>query len=141
MIWLVYALLSAFCAALVVIFSKIGLITVNPILAATIRAVIMTFTLLITTLMTQHINEDFFNLCCSRSGIFILLSGIMSGAASLLGLLALKYGTANHIAALGHISIVFVIILSALIFDKTLTISNLLGSLLIIVGAYLIIIK
>lgn len=141
MIWLVYALLSAFCAALVVIFAKIGLATINPVLAATTRAVIMAGALLVTTFFTQNLNGHLFDLCCSRSGIFILLSGIMSGAAALFGLLALKYGTITDIAALEHTSILFVVIFSALIFGKALTLQTMLGALLIVGGAYLIILK
>ena len=141
MIWLAYALLSACSAAFVVIFSKIGLETINPVLAATTRAIIMTTTLLVTTLFTHNLNDHLFDLCCSRSGIFILLSGIMSSAAALFGLLALKYGIITHIAALEHTSIIFVILLSALIFGKALTLQSILGACLIVVGAYLIIIK
>ncbi len=141
MIWLVYALLSAFSAALVVIFSKIGLETINPALAATTRAVIMTVALVTTTLVTQNLNGHLFDLCCSRAGIFILLSGIFSACASLFGLLALKYGIVANVAALEHISVIFVVILSALIFGKALALQSMLGACLIVTGAYLIIMK
>ena len=139
MIWLLYALLSAFCAALVVIFAKIGLATINPILAATVRAIIMAGMLLIMTFTTHNVNGHLFDLCCSRSGIFILLSGIMSGGAALFGLLALKYGFVSYVAALEHVSIIFVILLSALIFGKALTLQSILGACLIVSGVYLIV--
>ena len=141
MIWIVYALLSAFSAALVFIFSKIGLETINPVLAATTRAIIMTVVLVATTIVTQNMNGHLFNLCCSRSGIFILLSGIFYAGASLFGLLALKYGMVASVAALEHTSVIFVVILSALIFGKALSLQSLFGGCLIAAGAYFIVVK
>lgn len=134
--WLLLALLSAFFAALVAIFGKVGLEKVDSTLATTIRGVIMAAILVLASL----IGGKFGGLASmsGRAWWAILAAGIAGALSWLFYFLALKLGTASHVAAFDRLSIVFVIILAALFLGEAFTWRLAFGGVLMITGAILI---
>ncbi len=131
--WIIFALLSAVCAAAVAIFGKIGISKVDSTLATTLRAIVMAGFLVITSLFLKKFdNWQNFD---SRALTFILLSGIAGAMSWLFYFFALKKGPTSGVAALDRTSVVFVIIFSVLFLSEKLTWKMAIGAGLIAFGA------
>lgn len=137
--WIPLALLSAFTAALVAIFGKIGLQGVDPTLATTVRAVIMAAILVIVSAATGRWNA--LGSIGNRAWLMIVLAGAAGAASWLAYFLALRTGPATGVAALDRLSVVFVIILAALFLGETLTWRLALGGALMTAGALLMVVR
>lgn len=133
--WLLFALLSALFAALVAIFGKIGLQHLDSSVATTVRAGIMFFVLLFVLLFTNKIGKTVEIFKDSKALLFIFLSGLAGALSWLFYFLALKIGEASKVAPIDRLSIVFVLILAALVLGEKLTIKTILGTVIIVVGA------
>lgn len=134
--WLLLALLSAFFAALVAIFGKVGLERVDSTLATTIRGVIMAAILVLASLIGGKFSG--FASIGGRAWWAILAAGIAGALSWLFYFLALKLGTASHVAAIDRLSIAFVIILAALFLGEALTWKLAIGGAFMVAGAILI---
>jgi len=139
--WLFYAFLSAFSAALVAIFGKLGLKTIDSTLATTIRGIIMAVFLFLVSLTLKKFNGFHFSNLSNKDWILISLSAIAGALSWLFYFLALKYGTASKVVAIDRLSIVFVIILAAIFLSEGLTWRSILGAVLMAAGAILISLK
>lgn len=137
--WIFFALLSAIAAALVAIFGKIGISSVDNTLATTVRAVVMAFLLLITALSLGK--WSLIPTIGRRAMLFIVLSGIAGAASWLFYFAALRKGPASGVAALDRLSVVFVLVLAALILGEHMTWKHGIGALLITGGAILMTLK
>lgn len=140
--WIIYAVLAAFTAALVAIFAKLGLQTVDPTLATTLRALIMAIFLLMVSLLLGKFNG--FAISTSLSGKewgLLTLAGIAGALSWLFYFFALKQGSASAVVAIDRLSLVFVIILATLFLQEALTWRTLTGVLLMVAGALLISLK
>lgn len=133
--WIVYALLSAFTAALVAIFAKLGLKNIDSTLATTVRAVIMALFLL--SLAAAFRKFDGFSLASfsGKEWVLIILSGIAGALSWLFYFFALKTGTASQVVAIDKLSIVFVLILAAIFLGEAFTWRVAVGGLLMTLGA------
>ncbi len=136
--WIILGLLSAFFAALVAIFGKIGIKNIDSTLATTIRALIMAAFLLGTSLLLKKFSH--WQELDSHTLLFIALSGIAGALSWLCYFWALKKGPAAGVAALDRTSVVFVIIFAALFLAESLTWKSALGAVLIASGAILLVI-
>ena len=135
MSWIIFALLSALFAALVAIFGKMGIGSIDTTLATTVRSAIMFGFLLIVSLFSgvfQNIKQ-----IDSRSLGMIALSGIAGALSWLVYFYALKKGPASGVAALDRLSVVFVIFLAFLFLGENLTLKSVAGAILITIGAIL----
>lgn len=139
--WLFYAFLSAFMAALVAIFAKLGLKTIDPTLATTIRAIIMALFLVFVALALNKFNGFTLESFTGREWILIILSAVAGALSWLFYFFALKTGNVVQVAAIDRLSVVFVIILAAIVLGEALTWKTMLGGLLIVGGALLIMLK
>ena len=139
--WLFYAFLSAAFAALVAIFGKLGLKSVDSTLATTIRSIIMAIFLFAVALTMRKFDGFSFNTLSGRDWILIILSGVAGALSWLFYFFALKYGVAGKVVAIDRLSIIFVILLAALFLGEGLTWRSIAGSILIAGGAYLITLK
>jgi transporter family protein len=135
MSWILFALLSALTAALVAIFSKIGLRAVDSQLATFLRAVVMTVFLFIVIWsqrklgLTANIkNVEYF---------WIILAGIAGALSWLFYFLALQKGPTTPVAALDRLSVVFVLILSFIFLNEHITWKTITGAIMIALGAVL----
>ncbi len=135
MSWIIFALLSALFAALVAIFGKIGIGSIDTTLATTVRAAIMFGFLLLVSLFSgvfQNIKQ-----IDSKSLGIIALSGIAGALSWLFYFYALKKGPASGVAALDRLSVVFVLFLAFLFLGENLTLKSVAGAILITIGAIL----
>ncbi len=134
--YLILALISAFTAALVAIFGKIGLQGVGSVLATTVRGIIMALVLTIVSAATGKFTA--IGTISGRAWWMIFLAGVSGAASWLVYFLALKFGPATHVAAVDRLSIVFVIVLATLFLGEALTWKLALGGACMAIGAILI---
>jgi transporter family protein len=136
--WIVYALLSAVSAAGVAILGKLGLQGVDSTLATTLRAIVMAGLLVIASLSLGKLNGVSVSALASRDWMFIILAGVAGAASWFFYFLALKIGQVNGVVVIDRLSVVFVVILSALFLGQALTWKVALGVLLMVGGALLV---
>ncbi len=134
--WLIYALLSAITAALVAIFGKIGLEGVDSITASGVRAGIMFAAILVLMMLTGRTQQIL--ALDRRSLAYIFLGGLAGAASWIFYFLALQSGKASQVAPIDRLSVVFVIVLAALILGEKISLQVAAGTALITVGAVLI---
>ncbi|WP_126452588.1 EamA family transporter [Sulfuriflexus mobilis] len=139
--WIVYAFLSAFTAALVAIFAKLGLREVDPTLATTLRSIIMAaFLLVLAWGLGKFHNFTVIDLSGKEWGLLVL-AGIAGALSWLFYFLALRDGMVSAVVAIDRLSIVFVIILASVFLSEMLTWRTFAGAVLMVCGAILISLK
>lgn len=137
--WIIFALLSAFFAALVAIFGKIGISNIDTTFATTIRAIIMAIFLTVISFFLGKLN--LFSTLHNKALLFIIFSGIAGALSWLFYFFALKNGPASGVAALDRLSVVFVFILAVLFLGEHFTFKSAIGAMLIFLGAILMVLK
>lgn len=138
--WLIYALLSALCAAFVSIFGKMGLSGLDSNVATAIRAVIMALFLLSVVCLQgnfSHLADAFAD---KKALLFIALSGIAGAASWLFYFLALKHGEISKVAPIDKLSVVFAVVLAVFIFGEQVSLAQALAIGLIALGGLLLVI-
>jgi len=134
--WQFWAVLSAAFAALTAIFAKIGVEGVNSDMATFIRtAIILAMTAAIVLSFGQWQRLDAIS---SRTWIFLILSGLATGASWLCYFRALKLGPASQVAPVDKLSVVMVALFGALLLGERLTAHHWAGVALIAVGAVMV---
>ena len=135
--WMVFALLSAFFAALTSILAKIGINGVNSNLATAVRTVVV---VAMSWLMVFVMNQQSgLSEISKKSWIFLILSGLATGASWLCYYRALQLGNVAEVAAIDKLSIVITVFLAVIFLQDTLTIKTLIACGLITVGTILMI--
>ena len=135
--WMVFALLSAFFAALTSILAKIGINGVNSNLATAVRTVVvvaMSWLMVFVTNQQTGLSE-----ISKKSWVFLILSGLATGASWLCYYRALQLGSVAEVAAIDKLSIVITVFLAVIFLQDTLTIKTLIACGLITVGTILMI--
>ena len=135
--WMVFALLSAFFAALTSILAKIGINGVNSNLATAVRTVVivaMSWLMVFVTNQQTGLSE-----ISKKSWIFLILSGLATGASWLCYYRAFQLGSVAEVAAIDKLSIVITVFLAVIFLQDTLTIKTLIGCGLITVGTVLMV--
>ncbi|WP_438444879.1 EamA family transporter [Gorillibacterium sp. sgz5001074] len=136
--WLVYALLSALTAALVSIFGKIGLKSVDSNTATAVRAIIMSL-LLVGVVWAQGNLGKIQTLFADRKTLlFIVLSGGAGAASWLFYFLALKHGKVSQVAPVDKLSVVLATIIAVAFLGEKLSLLGGAGIGLIAVGVVLV---
>jgi len=115
--WLLYALLAAFFAALVAIFAKLGLKDIDTTLATTVRALIMAAFLLAVSLLLKKFEGFSLTTFSSKEWLLITLAGLAGALSWLFFFFALKGGEASGVVAIDRLSVIFVVFLAALFFE------------------------
>ena len=134
--WAIYALLSAFFAALVAIFGKIGIKDVDSNLAVAIRTIIiMVFAWAI--VFFQGNASEMFKIS-KFSMTFIVLSAFATGLSWLFYFKALQLGEVARVAPIDKLSIVLTIILAFLFLGEAPTLGKVLGGALITAGVFVL---
>lgn len=135
--WFVFALLSALFAALTSVLAKIGIDGVNSNLATAIRTVvvvIMAWGMVFLTNTQSGIQE-----IGKKSWIFLILSGLATGASWLCYYRALQMGDASKVVPIDKLSLVITLVLAAVFLHEHLTVKTLLGAGLITAGTFVMI--
>ena len=104
--WQVWALLSAVFAALTAIFAKIGVEDINPDLATFVRTIIVLISLALILFATGQFSQA--GPISTKSWVFLVLSGLGTGASWLCYFRALKLGPATLVAPIDKLSVVLV---------------------------------
>lgn len=135
--WLILALASSVFAALTSILAKIGIDGVNATLATAIRTVVV---LLLSWGMVFLTNtQKGIVQISSRSWLFLILSGLATGASWLCYYKALQLGDASKVIPIDKLSVVFTMVLAAWILREQFTPKSILGCALIGVGTLLMV--
>jgi bacterial/archaeal transporter family protein len=134
--WQAWAVLSAVFAALTAVFAKVGVENVNPDFATFIRTIVILVTLAFILLATGKFQSP--GSIASRSYLFLLLSGLATGASWVCYFRALKIGDAAKVAPIDKLSVVLVAVFGVIFLGERLTAPNWLGVALIATGAILI---
>ena len=134
--WQFWAALSAVFAALTAIFAKLGIENVNSDFATFIRTIVILLTLAFILLATGQFQSP--DTISGRTYLFLLLSGLATGASWICYFRALKIGQAAQVAPIDKLSVVLVALFGVLFLGERLSAPNWLGVALIAVGAVLV---
>ena len=134
--WQLWAVLSAIFAALTAIFAKVGVENVNSDLATFIRTIVVLISLALIVYATGQFQNP--SAISPRTYLFLLLSGLGTGASWLCYFRALKLGNAAQVAPVDKMSVVLVAIFGVLFLGEKLSALNWAGVALIALGAVLV---
>jgi transporter family protein len=137
--WQLWAILSAIFAALTAIFAKVGVEGINSDLATLIRTVIVLVTLSLILFATGQFSNP--GPISAKSWLFLLLSGLGTGASWLCYFRALKLGPATLVAPIDKLSVVLVALFGVTFLGERPSWNGWLGIALIASGAVLIAVK
>lgn len=135
--WAVFALLSAVFAALTGILAKLGMEGINSNLATAIRTVVvlaMAWGMVFLTNAQGGVAS-----ISRRSWIFLILSGLATGASWLCYYRALQIGEASKVVPIDKLSVVITILFAFAFLHEKLTVKSLLGCLLIGAGTLIMV--
>jgi transporter family protein len=135
--WWIFALLSAFFAALTAIFAKIGIKGVDTDLATAIRTVVIL--ILAWGIAFFRGGASTMNTLNKQNIIFLCLSGIATGLSWIFYFKALQLGEVSQVAPVDKMSVAFAIILAVIFLGEPLTIKTAIGALMIIGGSLVLI--
>lgn len=135
--WIVFAALSAIFAALTSILAKIGIDGVNSNLATAIRTVvvvIMAWGMVFLTHSQSGISE-----ISRKSWLFLILSGLATGASWLCYYKALQTGDASKVVPIDKLSVVITLVLAFVFLHEEFTPKSLIGCILIGMGTLIMV--
>jgi transporter family protein len=133
--WQLWAVLSAVFAALTAIFAKLGVENINSDLATLIRTIVVVCVLGVIVYATQQFQSP--AAISGRTYLFLLLSGLGTGASWLCYFRALQLGDAGQVAPVDKFSVVLVAIFGATFLGESLSLLNWLGVLFVALGGIL----
>ncbi len=134
--WLILALLSALFAAATSILAKIGIDGVNSNLATAIRTVVvlvMAWGMVFLTNTQNGILE-----ISRKSWLFLILSGLATGASWLCYYKALQLGDASKVVPIDKLSVVLTLVMAFVFLHEKFTVKSFFGCVLIGVGTLLL---
>ena len=135
--WFFFALLSAVFAALTSILAKIGIEGVPSNLATAIRTVVVILMawamVFLTNSQTEIVNIS------RKSWLFLILSGLATGASWLCYYKALQMGNATEVSAVDKFSLVITLVLAVFFLQDVLTFKTIIGCILITIGTLVMI--
>jgi len=134
--WQVWAVLSAVFAALTAIFAKVGVEDINSDIATLIRTVIVLISLTLILFATGKLAQT--GPISAKTLLFLLLSGLGTGASWLCYFRALKLGPATLVAPIDKLSVVLVAVFGVVFLGERPSAQGWLGIALIAAGAVLI---
>ena len=130
--WFVFALLSAVFAALTSILAKIGIEGVNSTLATALRTVVvlgMSWVMVFVSGAQSGLPD-----IGRRRWLFLVMSGLATGASWLCYYKALQIGEASKVVPVDKLSVVFTLILAFVVLHEQFTVKSAIGAALITAG-------
>ena len=137
--WIVYAVLSAVFASLTSILAKVGIENVESNLGTAIRTIVVLIMAWVIVFVTQKQNDV--KKIDKRSLIFLILSGVATGASWLCYYKALQDGLASIVVPIDKLSILFTVLFAYIFLKEKLSKKSVLGLILIVVGTLTLLIK
>lgn len=135
--WFVFALLSSVFAALTSILAKLGIEGVDSNLATAVRTVVVVVMAWVVVFVTN--TQGGLPDISRRSWIFLVLSGLATGASWICYYKALQIGEASKVVPVDKFSIVLTILLAFLILHEQITVKKLIGIVFITIGTFVMI--
>ncbi|NLE14010.1 MAG: EamA family transporter [Clostridiales bacterium] len=136
--WVLYAVGSAVFAALTSILAKIGIKGVNSNLATAIRTVVVLVMAWVMVLITQTSSGTSIVKSISeisrKSWLFLILSGLATGASWLCYYRALQIGEVTKVVPIDKMSVVITLVLAFILFNESFTLKAFIGCVLITAG-------
>lgn len=137
--WLLFAILSAIFAALTAIFAKIGIENVNSNLATAIRTVVVVL-MAWAMVFLSNAQSGIFSIG-KKSWIFLILSGLATGASWLCYYKALQLGEVSKVVPIDKLSVVITIVLAFVFLHEEISAKSLIGCVLIGIGTLIMVVK
>lgn len=135
--WLLFAILSAVFAAATAILAKIGIDGVDSNLATAIRTIVVLALAWGMVFLTNSAGG--ISSISTRSWIFLILSGLATGASWLCYFYAIKIGDVSKVVPIDKCSLVLTIIFAVIFLGEALTWKTVVGSILLLAGALLMV--
>ena len=135
--WFILALLSAVFAALTSILAKIGIDGVNSNLATAIRTMVVVVMAWLMVFLTNA--QKGISSIATKSWIFLVLSGLATGASWLCYYKALQIGEASKVVPIDKLSVVITIVLAFIFLHEQVNLKSLAGCILIGIGTILMV--
>lgn len=137
-VWWMYALGSAFFAALTTILAKVGVRNVNSNFATAVRTtVILLFAWGIVLIRREYVGATSLS---SRTALFLVLSGLATGLSWLCYFRALQIGPTTPVAAIDKSSLALILVLSAIFLNEPLTWKSVTAVVLISLGTLVLLV-
>ena len=136
--WLVFAILSSVFAALTSILAKVGIDGVNSNLATAIRTLVVLIMAWAMVFLTN--NQSGITEIGKKSWIFLILSGLATGAAWLCYYKALQMGDASKVVPIDKLSVVITLIMAFVFLHEDFTSKSIIGCILITSGTLFMVI-
>lgn len=136
--WLVFAILSSVFAALTSIFAKVGIDGVNSNLATAIRTLVVLIMAWAMVFLTN--NQSGITEIGKKSWIFLILSGLATGASWLCYYKALQMGDASKVVPIDKLSVVITLIMAFVFLHEDFTSKSIIGCILITTGTLFMVI-
>ncbi len=131
--WRIFAFGSAFFAALTAVLGKMGVSTLNSNLATLIRTfVILIFTIFLVTVKGEWVRPNSID---TKSIVFLVLSGLATGASWLCYYRALQLGPVSKVAPVDKLSVALAILLAVIFLGESLSVKTIAGGMLIVLGS------
>jgi transporter family protein len=134
--WIVWALLAALFAALTAVFAKVGVSDVNSNFATFLRTVVVVLALGLLVWRTGETQS--LSTISAKTGVFLVLSGLATGASWLCYFRALQLGKVSQVAPIDKLSVVFVALIAAVFLGEKMSATGWMGVGLIGLGAVLV---
>ena len=135
--WIIFALLSAVFAALTSILAKIGIDGVNSNLATAIRTIVVVIMAWVMVFLTN--TQNGISDISRKSWIFLILSGLATGASWLCYYKALQMGDASKVVPIDKLSVVITLVLAVIFLHEEFTAKSLIGCVMIAAGTIIMI--
>lgn len=134
--WFFWALLSAVFAALTAIFAKVGLEGVDSDLATLVRTFVIMAVLIVFVHVTRKWSNPFE--LSSRTWLFLVLSGLATGASWVCYFRALKIGEASKVAPVDKLSLLLVAVFAFLFLNERPSVREWVGILMVGAGVFVL---
>ncbi|WP_410478427.1 EamA family transporter [Pedobacter nyackensis] len=135
--WWIYALLSAFFAAVTAVLAKIGIKGIDANLATAIRTVVIL--LLAWAIVFFRNDQQGISGLTRQNWIFLVLSGLATGLSWIFYFKALQLGKVSQVAPVDKASVAIAILLSVIFLGEPLTIKTAIAVLMIIAGTIILV--
>lgn len=138
-VWILYTILSALFSSLMMICVKIGLKDLDSNVGLFIRTTIVVFFCLLYVVITSKTKE--IKTINNKTWLWLLLSSVATYLTWFFYFKAVKNGEISNVMALDKVGIIFTIFLSFIFFKERITAFDILGSVTVLLGIYMIIYK
>jgi bacterial/archaeal transporter family protein len=136
--WLIYALVSAIAAALVGIFGKLGLKSIDSNTATAVRSVIMTVFLFAVVAFQGNLGKVSTVFADKKAFLYIALTGFAGATSWIFYFLALKYGKVSQVAPVDKLSVVIASIAAVVFLGEKISLMGGVGIGFIAIGVVLV---